>query len=112
MLAHEQRINRSSDFKRVFATGQKYFGRYVIIFRVPNGTAGNDRFGFITSKKLGGAVIRNRARRQIREIIRQEKIDNSQGYDVVIVARASIVGQSSASIRKDLLINLRKAGLC
>lgn len=112
MLAQGQRINRSRDFKRVFATGQKFFGRYVIIFRALNETAGENRFGFITSKRVGGAVSRNRARRQIREIIRQEEFSAEKHYDIVIVARASIVGKSSADIRRDLLTNLRKAGLC
>ncbi len=111
MLAQDNRIKRSADYKRVFETGQKMFGRYVIVFFSPNQLE-NSRFGIITSKKLGNAVVRNRARRQIREIIRLQFNDTKARYDVVIVARAAIVGKTAAQIQKDLYVNFRKAGLC
>ena len=55
----------------------------------PNGQEGN-RFGFVTGKKVGGAVERNRARRLIREAVRLKLPLLKPGYDLVWVARPSI----------------------
>jgi len=69
------------------------------------------RLGVVTSGKIGNAVVRNRARRLLREAFRLHQFDFSQPVDLVLVARASIVGMSFAEVEKDFLTTVRKAGL-
>lgn len=88
--------------------GRRLVGQYMIVFLKENRQDGN-RFGIVTSKKIGNAVVRNRAKRQIREIIKNnlEKIPNS--FDVVVVARFNIKEAGFAVIEKDFLRLMRKA---
>lgn len=69
------------------------------------------RLGVISSKRLGGAVTRNRARRLMRETWRLHQHDLAAPLDLVLVARQSIVGRDRAAVEKDFLALMRKAGL-
>ena len=69
------------------------------------------RLGVITSGKIGGAVVRNRARRLLRESFRLHQHELAQTVDLVLVARPSIAGKSYAAVEKDFLTTLRKARL-
>ena len=61
------------------------------------------RFGFTASKGLGGAVIRNRARRRLKEAVRLAAPDHAvQGYDYVLIAREGTVQRRFTEIIKDL----------
>ncbi len=65
------RIRRSADFKRVREKGEAYRGKHLIlgVLRDPDG--GAFRVGFITTRRLGNAVVRNRVRRRLRTIVRE-----------------------------------------
>jgi ribonuclease P protein component len=67
--------------------------------------------GVITAGKIGGAVVRNRARRLLRESFRLHQHDLSEPVDLVLVARQSIVGKGFADVERDFLTTLRKARL-
>ena len=69
------------------------------------------RLGVITSRKIGEAVVRNRARRLLREAFRLHQHDLTPALDLVLVARPSIAGKPFAAVEKDFLTTLRKAGL-
>ncbi len=69
----------------------------------------HNRFGIVTSKKIGNAVIRNRAKRQIREAIRKNLHQMQSGYNIVVVARYNIKNIKFELIEKDFLKLLRKA---
>ncbi len=69
------------------------------------------QLGVITSRKLGGAVVRARARRLLREAFRLHQHDFNQPVALVLVARASIVHGSLARVENDLLSVLRQARL-
>jgi ribonuclease P protein component len=69
------------------------------------------RLGVITSAKIGGAVVRSRARRLLRESFRLHQHHLLQPIDLVLVARASIVRKSFAGVERDFLTTLGKAGL-
>ena len=69
------------------------------------------RLGVVTSSRIGGAVVRNRARRLLRESFRRHQHDLSQPVDLVLVARSSIVGKGLVEVEKDFLTALRKARL-
>jgi ribonuclease P protein component len=69
------------------------------------------RLGVITSRKVGGAVERNRARRLLRESFRRHQLELSKPVDLVLVARPSIAGKSFMQVEREFLLALGKAGL-
>ena len=79
-----QRIRRHADFQEIYKTGARVHSRYCTLFiRRNQSTVG--RLGIAATKKLGGAVQRNRAKRLIREIFRHNDI--APGFDVVVVPK-------------------------
>jgi ribonuclease P protein component len=105
------RIKQGRDFSRVRQDGQRLvYGCLIANWRkLP--AESTHRLGVITSGKIGNAVVRNRARRLLREAFRRHQHNLPQPVDLVLVARASIVGKSFADVEKDFLATLRKAKL-
>ena len=69
------------------------------------------RLGVVTSRQIGKAVVRNRARRLLREVYRLNRISMMKPVDLVLVARKSIATSSFLEVRRDFLRALRNAGL-
>lgn len=91
----EQRIRRHADFQDVYEHGTRIPGRYYTLFSKPNGlTVG--RLGIAATKRLGGAVIRNRAKRLIREVFRRNDI--APGFDLIVVPRRELLATSLTSL--------------
>jgi ribonuclease P protein component len=105
------RIKQGRDFSRVRQDGQRLVLGCMIANWRKLPAESSHRLGVVTSGKIGNAVIRNRARRLLREAFRQHQHDFTQPVDLVLVARASIVGKGFADVEKDFLTILRKAGL-
>ena len=79
--------------------------QFVIFFRA-NGLE-QSRFGASVKKALGGAVVRNRIRRRVREIVRRNYREISAGWDIVIHPRASVAGAEFTAIEAELMRLLR-----
>jgi ribonuclease P protein component len=108
---HKSRIKQSRDFLKVRETGRRIVhGCLIANWRELPGE-GPARLGVVSSRKIGGAVVRNRARRLIREAFRLHRSGLAHSVDLVLVARPSIAGKSFASVEKDFLATLSKAGL-
>jgi len=69
------------------------------------------RLGVVTSGRIGNAVVRNRARRLLRESFRLHQWDFPRPIELVLVARPSIVGKPFADVERDFLATMRKAKL-
>ena len=69
------------------------------------------RLGVITARRIGGAVVRSRARRLLREAFRLHQHDLAAPVDLVLVARQSIAGRGFAQVERDFLAALRKGRL-
>ena len=67
-----EHVRKRVDFERAYDTGAKVSGRYMTMFVAPN-TAGVARLGVAATRKIGGAVVRNRAKRLSRELFRHQK---------------------------------------
>jgi ribonuclease P protein component len=68
------------------------------------------RFGISVKKALGGAVVRNRIRRRIREIIRRNRTEIPTGWDLVIHPRRSVAVAAFAPLERELAGLLRRIG--
>jgi ribonuclease P protein component len=94
-------VRRRGEFQRVFDKGSRIHGRYLTILMARN-TAGTPRLGIVASRKLGGAVERNRAKRLIREIFRQiTPLPGPQGIDLVVIPRRELIDAVYSSIESD-----------
>jgi ribonuclease P protein component len=96
-------IKKNVEFQTIFDQGHSMYGRYLVVYFLQT-NFNTLRFGFCVGKKIGTAVIRNRFKRLLREAVRQMDFEQIDGYDILIVARHSILKASLAEIIKDLLI--------
>ncbi len=81
------RLSRSADFDRVFRNGRSHAGRELVLYVFPRGEEGPPRLGLSVSRKVGGAVDRNRVKRLLREAFAMESSRLPAGTDAVVVAR-------------------------
>lgn len=110
-LGRGKRLAQSREFARVRQAGQRLVqGCLIANWQcLPAGSAW--RLGVVTSKKIGGAVARARARRLLRECFRRHQWSLAAPVNLVLVARNSIAEKTYAQVEKDYLTALRRAGL-
>jgi ribonuclease P protein component len=81
------RLSRSAEFERVYRQGRSTANRHLVLYAFPNPSAERPRLGLSVSRKVGGAVERNRVKRLLREAFARSEADISPGQDLVLVAR-------------------------
>ncbi len=110
-FGRKARIKQARDFARTRDRGERLtMGCLIANWRRLPAEA-SSRLGVITSRRVGGAVVRNRARRLLREAFRLHQHSLAAAVDLVLVARPSIVGKDFAGVERDYLSTLRKAKL-
>lgn len=85
--AKRGRLTRSADFERVYRQGRSHGNRYFVLYAFPRTGEGEARMGVSVSRKVGGAVDRNRVKRLLREAVTTAESSLPDGVDVVVVAR-------------------------
>jgi ribonuclease P protein component len=100
---------RRAEYEAVYRGGQRRSSQQFAVFYRANGRE-HSRFGISVKKALGGAVVRNRIRRRIREILRLNRSEIPLGWDIVIHPRGSMVRTPFASLQVELLRLLRSVG--
>ena len=91
------RLAGRREFEAVFTGGKSWTNDLVALRALPNRSESN-RYGFAAGKRLGGAVVRNRVRRRLREVVRLTPIRS--GWDMVFIARQSAAGTDYQALRK------------
>jgi ribonuclease P protein component len=104
-LPARQRIRSRPEFERVYDQGARTHGRFMTVFVLPNGGPG-PRFGVAATRKLGSAVVRNRAKRLARELFRRRKV--AAGLDIVLVPRREMLDAPFASLELDYHATLER----
>ncbi|HMH46742.1 MAG TPA: ribonuclease P protein component [Solirubrobacteraceae bacterium] len=83
------RLSRSAEFERVYRQGRSTANRHLVLYTFPNPSAERPRLGLSVSRKVGGAVERNRVKRLLREAFAHAEAELRPDQDVVVVARPS-----------------------
>ena len=92
-------LTKRQDFGLVLEKGLSRAGRVVVVKAVISGLD-VARYGLVASKKVGGAVVRNRARRRLREVLR--RIELKPGWDVVFIIRRAIDTAAFTAINEEV----------
>ncbi len=103
-------LKKNSDFRRLYARGKSAVSPCLVVYCRRN-REGRNRFGYTVSAKLGHAVVRNRIRRRLREIVRLNSGRLVSGYDVVVVARSRAVDAEYRQLEEAFLRACGKLGL-
>jgi ribonuclease P protein component len=109
-MEESQRLQKNTDFKKVYARGKSLANYYMVLFFLKNGRTYN-RVGFSASKKVGNSVVRNRARRLLKESFRHHSENIKEGYDIVFLARFNIKDATCKKVEKAMLSTLKKSKL-
>jgi ribonuclease P protein component len=103
----QARIVRSSDYRALYKEGRKVYSRRFILF-IRTNDIGRSRLGLTVSRKVGGAVIRNRIKRLFREIFRKSLDEIPNQLDILINAKSGCVGTQYIELRNEFLDVMQK----
>lgn len=103
------RLRSRHEFTAVQERGRRVGARYVTVLGHPN-TLGHHRLGLIASRRLGGAVERNRTKRRLREIFRRHVAGGppARGWDVVVIGRTGAAEVPFAALEADFLAAVQR----
>ncbi len=106
-----RRLKRSAEFERVRRDGQTVRGGLLMLgaLRLEETTA--FRVGFVTSRRIGGAVVRNRVRRRLREVVRRNQSALVDGVWLVVIARPEAAKADFGALEKEWQRLAHRAGL-
>jgi ribonuclease P protein component len=107
-MRKELRLRRRKDFDAVFRQGRAWHNELLVLRSIPNALEHN-RYGFVTSKRLGKAVARNRVRRRLRESVRV--LPANPGWDVVVSSKARAAEADFHELNRAVVELLDRAGI-
>ena len=106
-----KRLNSTAEFTRVREEGRVFRGPLLTIGVVDDAETAAFRVGFITSRKIGGAVVRNRVRRRLREIVRRHQRELTNGIAIVVIARPAAARSSYGALEDEWLRLAKRASI-
>lgn len=111
-MRKENRLRANADFQRIRRKGRSLRHPLLVMAFLPNGQE-NSRFGFAVGRRIGNSVMRNRLKRQMREVIRLRIKEGTvaAGWDVVLIARHPIRGASYQQVDRAIGQLLLRASL-
>ena len=110
MLPRQARLTRGTDFARARSQGRSWANRLLVVCKVPNHLS-QSRLGFSISRRVGNAVVRNRVKRRLSEIVRLQYDLIESGWDIVIIARNPVASASFSETEEALCDLARWADL-
>jgi ribonuclease P protein component len=109
-MQRRHRLAHNKQFEEVRHYGRSWSHPLLVLSAHGNDQA-HSRFGFVVSKRIGNAVVRNRVKRRLREATRARLPDIAPGWDVLLIARSAIVNAQFVEIAEALDALLDRAGL-
>jgi len=111
MLPIKNRLTKKKDFQSVYKKGGYFFEKYIVLKKAKNDLKEN-RIGFSISTKISKkAVVRNKLKRQLRDIIKKNLDKMKKGYDLVVIPKKEILEETYQEIEKTLIELIKKAKL-
>ena len=108
MLLKKNRLIKKKDFERLFKEGKSFREKFLVL-KVNENNLDESRFGFIVSKKVSKkAVIRNKIKRQLREIVRKEMNNYQKGFDVAVITLPAAESKDFEEMKQVLIYILKK----
>lgn len=104
----ENFLYKTGQFDSVYNGGKSWAGKEIVLRALPNELDAS-RFGFVVSRRLGKAVVRNRVKRRLREIVRQIQV--RPGWDIILIARVPAVETDYKNLEKSVRKLLLRAGI-
>ena len=111
VMQRKLRLRSRSDFSRVYRTGSSFANSQFVVYWLKRPETERFRAGVSVSRKLGGAVVRNRIRRVVKELIRLNADKIADRTDFIVIVRRPALGMKTKDLERSLLHVLRKAGL-
>lgn len=105
------RLRNRADFSRVYRHGKSFANHQFVVYWFTRKEVEQFRLGVSVSKKVGNAVVRNRMRRLVKEIVRHQAADIASGLDIVFIVRKGALIMDYKELEKSALHVLRKAKL-
>jgi ribonuclease P protein component len=106
-----RRLTHTSDFDRVKEGGHAERGRFIVLAALTVQNSGATLASFITSGRLGSAVVRNRVRRRLREIVRKHQHNLREGLWIVVIARPDATKASYHALEDEWLRLAKRASI-
>ena len=103
-------LKENYEFRRLYQKGKSAVGGGMVLYCRKN-RLDHNRLGLTASTKLGHAVVRNRARRRLREVYRLHSPELKQGYDIILVARSRTISAGWKELNDTFLRLCRKLDL-
>lgn len=100
------RITNRSQYLKIYREGRRVRSRRMTLFALPNGLE-ESRIGITVTRKVGGAVLRNRVKRRFREIFRKHRRELKPPLDIVVNAHVGIAKAQFAEIEKEFVEQFR-----
>ena len=110
-LHRDFRIRQNRDYRRIYSAGRRFSNRAGLMYVVRTKRE-PVRIGFVTTKRIGNAVARNRARRLMKEVYRLHRHELSSHYEAILLAAAFLTTATYSEAEKALLALWRKAEIC
>ena len=110
-MQKQYRLSRKKDFSAVYRVGKSAANYQLVLYYKKNPAEPHFRLGISASKKIGGAVVRNRIRRRLKEIFRLHADEIKEGYDLVVIVRKAAVELDHSALTRSVRHVLKKADL-
>jgi ribonuclease P protein component len=107
-LSKQGMLHKNKKFQVVYKLGKSYANRMVVLYVLANHDNVR-RIGFAAGKKLGGAVIRNRVKRLLRESYRLNQFQLINGIDLILVGRQAAIKADRMEVTKPFINLCNKA---
>lgn len=105
-----ERLTKNFEFKKVYKAGRRWSGPFFNMYTLKK-RQNSVRLGISVSKRVGKSVVRNKAKRRIREAFRKTAPSVKKGFDIVISAKPAINSVDFVKIEKELIRLLKKGRL-
>ena len=110
MLKRINRLKKRYQFNYVYKSGEHFSGEHIVLY-VASSKTKNIKVGLAVTKKIGHAVVRNRVRRRLREIIKSQIPVMKQSFNIIVVARENVTTASFEKLTIEFNKLLKKANL-